>query len=258
MLSIVPHAVAQRRALLVLLFALVAVPLATAEKKKTEAGGTDTTMPRVRLDTTLGEILLELDARRAPRTVENFLAYVDAGFYDDTLFHRVIEGFMIQGGGFTGEFARKRTRAPIPNEAGNGLSNRRYTISMARTNAPHSATSQFFINTADNPNLDHVDASPRGWGYAVFGRVVDGHDVVDAIARVATGPGGPFSRDAPRVPVAILEADRAAPAATTGAEPAPIDPPAAAEPTAEPAEPIDATDEPRGARAVVGALERAG
>lgn len=164
--------------------------------------------PQVRLETSMGDIVLELDATRAPETVENFLAYVDNGFYDGTIFHRVIEGFMIQGGGFDQTFRRKHTRAPIRNEANNGLGNRRYTIAMARTNAPHSATAQFFINSVDNPNLDHRAATPRGWGYAVFGRVIDGQSVVDAISQVATGPGGPFSRDTPRPQVVIDAAVR--------------------------------------------------
>ena len=165
---------------------------------------------RVQLTTTEGDIVLELDERRAPHSVDNFLDYVEAGFYDGTIFHRVIDGFMIQGGGFTADFERKRTEAPIRNEANNGLSNERLTIAMARTNAPHSATAQFFINTVDNRNLDHTGQTPRGWGYAVFGRVVDGRDVVERISRVPTGAGGPFSRDAPREPVVIVEASRLA------------------------------------------------
>ena len=163
----------------------------------------------VTLSTTAGDIVLELDQKLAPDTVANFLQYVDDDFYDGTIFHRVIEGFMIQGGGFSGSYERKETRAPIRNEANNGLSNRRYSISMARTNAPHSATAQFFINTVDNNALDHTGPTPRGWGYAVFGRVVKGHDVVDAISQVATGPGGPFPRDAPRELVVINTVERA-------------------------------------------------
>jgi len=165
---------------------------------------------RVRLATSAGDIVLELDARRAPGTVENFLRYVEDGYYEGTIFHRVIEGFMIQGGGFTADFDKKSTRQPIRNEANNGLSNRRHTIAMARTNAPHSASAQFFINVADNDNLDHTAATPRGWGYAVFGRVVEGEDVVEAISRVATGAGGPFRSDAPREPIVIEAAGRLA------------------------------------------------
>jgi len=161
--------------------------------------------PRVVLSTTQGDMIIELADDRAPVTVENFLKYVEEGFYDGTIFHRVIEGFMIQGGGFDEKYKRKSTRSAIANEASNGLRNQRYTISMARTNSPHSATSQFFINAEDNINLDHQGPTPRGWGYAVFGRVVDGQDIVDKISQVSTGPGGPFSRDAPREKIIINE-----------------------------------------------------
>ena len=159
---------------------------------------------RVSMSTSLGEIVIELDDERAPQSVNNFLQYVDDGFYADTLFHRVIEGFMIQGGGFTADYQRKPTRQPVSNEAYNGLRNDRYTIAMARTTAPHSATSQFFINNENNRNLNHTDTSQRGWGYTVFGKVVEGKDVVDEISLVRTGAGGPFSRDAPVEPVVIL------------------------------------------------------
>jgi len=161
--------------------------------------------PRVVLSTTQGDMIIELADDRAPVTVENFLKYVEEGFYDGTIFHRVIEGFMIQGGGFDEKYKRKSTRSAIANEASNGLRNQRYTISMARTNSPHSATSQFFINAEDNINLDHQGPTPRGWGYAVFGRVIDGQDIVDKISQVSTGPGGPFSRDAPREKIIINE-----------------------------------------------------
>lgn len=163
---------------------------------------------RVVMRTTMGDMVIQLDADRAPRTVENFLAYVDDNFYADTLFHRVIEGFMIQGGGFTTNFQRKTTRPPVSNEAYNGLRNQHYTIAMARTTAPHSATSQFFINSEDNRNLDHTSTTQRGWGYTVFGRVVQGEDVVDAISRVRTNAGGPFSRDVPTEAIVILGVDR--------------------------------------------------
>lgn len=161
--------------------------------------------PQVRLSTTEGDMVIELEPDRAPVTVENFLQYVEDGFYTGTIFHRVIEGFMIQGGGFDAKFKRKPTRSAIPNEANNGIRNQRYTISMARTNSPHSATAQFFINTEDNRNLDHTAPSARGWGYAVFGRVVEGQEIVDKISQMPTGPGGPFSRDAPREQVVINE-----------------------------------------------------
>ena len=159
---------------------------------------------RVTMSTSLGEIVIELDGERAPQSVNNFLQYVDDGFYAETLFHRVIEGFMIQGGGFTADYQRKPTRQPVSNEAYNGLRNDRYTIAMARTTAPHSATSQFFINNENNRNLNHTDTSQRGWGYTVFGKVVEGKEVVDEISLVRTGAGGPFSRDAPVEPVVIL------------------------------------------------------
>ena len=161
--------------------------------------------PRVRLVTSLGEIVVELDAEKAPRSTENFLAYAKDGFYDGTLFHRVISTFMIQGGGFDRDFNRKQTRPPIPNEAQNGLSNLRGTIAMARTRDPDSATAQFFINVVDNRNLDHTAPTQRGWGYAVFGRVVAGMEVVDAIRAVPTGRQGRYS-DVPVEPVVIESA----------------------------------------------------
>ncbi|MBA1148001.1 peptidyl-prolyl cis-trans isomerase [Ectothiorhodospiraceae bacterium WFHF3C12] len=161
--------------------------------------------PRVKFETSKGPIILELYPDKAPRTVENFLAYVEQGFYDGTIFHRVIPGFVIQGGGFTADYERKTTREPITNESDNGLDNARGTISMARTRDPHSATSQFFINLSDNDNLDHRGSD---WGYAVFGKVVDGMEVVDAIAGVPTGAAGPFRSDAPRNVVMIESATR--------------------------------------------------
>jgi peptidyl-prolyl cis-trans isomerase B (cyclophilin B) len=162
--------------------------------------------PRVKLQTSLGDIVLELDPARAPATVENFLAYVRDGFYDGTIFHRVIEDFMIQGGGFSADYERRETRAPIRNEADNGLQNLRGTIAMARTGDPHSATAQFFINVKDNTFLDHTAPTPRGWGYCVFGRVVEGMETVDRIRAVATGAGGPFPKDAPLEAVVIERA----------------------------------------------------
>lgn len=143
--------------------------------------------PRVVLETNRGNIVLELDAEAAPKTVENFLFHVENDFYDGLTFHRVIPGFMIQGGGLTSELAERRSsRQPIQNEADNGLQNKRGTIAMARTGDPHSATTQFFINLVDNPNLDHTAKTPQGWGYAVFGRVVEGMDVVDSVAQMPT------------------------------------------------------------------------
>ena len=142
------------------------------------------------LHTSQGNITLELDAVRAPKTVANFLDYVRAGHFDNTLFHRVIDGFMIQGGGFTPDFRQKPTRAPIENEATNGLKNMRYSVAMARTGDPHSATAQFFINVSDNDFLNHRSPDGNGWGYCVFGHVVAGTDVVDRIKSVPTGNRG--------------------------------------------------------------------
>lgn len=157
----------------------------------------------IRIQTNKGTIELELDAAKAPATAENFLEYVKAGFYDGTIFHRVIDGFMIQGGGLEPGMKEKRdTRAPIKNEADNGLKNERGTIAMARTNDPHSATAQFFINVVDNSFLNHRAATPDGWGYCVFGRVTNGMDVVDAIKGVATTNKG-FHQDVPSEDVII-------------------------------------------------------
>ena len=160
----------------------------------------------IRLHTNHGTIALELDAERAPQTVENFIAYVRRGHYDNTLFHRVINGFMIQGGGFESGMKHKPTQAPIRNEAGNGLANDRYTIAMARTSDPHSASAQFFINVADNAFLNHSAPNPQGWGYCVFGKVVEGRDVVDAIKAVATGRHG-MHQDVPTTDVVIVRAE---------------------------------------------------
>lgn len=161
--------------------------------------------PRVRLETTMGNIVLELDRQRAPTTVDNFLAYVNDGFYDGTIFHRVIDGFMIQGGGYTADLSRKETRPSIKNEADNGLKNIRGSIAMARTSDPHSASAQFFINVADNAMLDHKAPNGRGWGYAVFGRVTEGMDVVDKIRTQTTGVQAGF-RDVPKKTITITRA----------------------------------------------------
>lgn len=152
-----------------------------------------------------GVITLELDAAKAPKSVENFLGYVKKGHYDRTIFHRVIPGFMIQGGGFEPGMTQKPTDAPIDNEANNGLKNDHYTVAMARTQAPHSATAQFFINVADNGFLNHTAPSMQGWGYAVFGKVVGGKDVVDKIKGVKTGRKG-FHDDVPNEDVVIEKA----------------------------------------------------
>jgi len=165
----------------------------------------ENTKPRVRLETNKGVIVLELAPTKAPVTTKNFLMYVREGFFDGTIFHRVIPNFMIQGGGFTEAMEKKRTHPSIKNEAGNGLKNLRGTVAMARTSQVDSANSQFFINVVDNPYLDHRDDSSRGYGYCVFGKVVEGMDVVDAIAKVKTGVSHGM-RDVPVQPVIIEHA----------------------------------------------------
>jgi peptidyl-prolyl cis-trans isomerase B (cyclophilin B) len=160
----------------------------------------------VRLHTSFGPITIALDADKAPKTVANFLDYVKKGHYDGTIFHRVINGFMIQGGGFAPGMKQKSTGAPVQNEAGNGLRNDAYTIAMARTSDPHSATAQFFINVADNTFLNHTAANAQGWGYCVFGKVTEGMDVVDRIKAVATGRSGMHS-DVPQQDVLIERAE---------------------------------------------------
>jgi cyclophilin family peptidyl-prolyl cis-trans isomerase len=165
--------------------------------------------PYVEIVTSEGRILLELDGRQAPITVGHFLGLVDSGFYDGTIFHRVIPGFMIQGGGHTPDLKLKETPDTIPNESGNGLSNVRGTIAMARTGDPHSANAQFFINVADNQRLDPNKRGPKGsWGYTVFGFVIEGMDVADRIVAAPTGPQGPFQKDVPQVPVIIKSMSR--------------------------------------------------
>jgi len=159
--------------------------------------------PKVKMETSKGTIIMELYPDKAPKSVANFLAYVNSGAYDGTIFHRVIKDFMNQGGGFDSNYKKVDVKDPIPNEAFNGLKNLKYTVAMARTNAPHSATNQFFINTADNAFLDHTEKSMRGWGYTVFGKVIEGENIVGAISRVPTGSGGPFATDAPRTPIVI-------------------------------------------------------
>lgn len=161
--------------------------------------------PKVRLETSLGTIVIALDSKKAPKTVDNFLAYVRDGFYNGTIFHRVIRGFMVQGGGFTETMGQKTTKASIKNEADNGLKNLRGTVSMARTSDPHSATAQFFINTVDNNPLDFTAKTDRGWGYCVFGRVVEGMDVVDAIEKEPTT----FRGGAGDVPVRMVTINKA-------------------------------------------------
>lgn len=165
--------------------------------------------PYVEMVTSEGTIILELDGRQAPITVSHFLELVDSGFYEGTIFHRVIPNFMVQAGGHTPDLTLKETDATIPNESGNGLSNVRGTIAMARTGDPHSANAQFFINLVDNTRLDPQKGNPEGgWGYTVFGQVIDGMDVVDKIGNVRTGPQGPLRSDVPQVPIIINKMSR--------------------------------------------------
>jgi peptidyl-prolyl cis-trans isomerase B (cyclophilin B) len=186
--------------------ALAAGPASAASAPIHSTQGTSmSSHPHVKLHTNKGDMLIELDADKAPKTVENFLAYVKEGFYDGTIFHRVINNFMIQGGGFEPGMKQKGAQAPVVNEADNGLVNDRYTVAMARTSDPHSATAQFFINVADNGFLNHTAPSAQGWGYAVFGKVVKGQDIIDAIKAVPTGRKG-FHDDVPKEDVVLEKA----------------------------------------------------
>ncbi|GGE60366.1 peptidyl-prolyl cis-trans isomerase [Paenalcaligenes hominis] len=196
----------QRMAIFTLGLVLMTV-LSTAQATTTTTpkGTTMSTNPKVLLKTNKGDITLELDAEKAPKTTENFLNYVNNGFYNGTIFHRVINNFMVQGGGFEVGMKQKETQNPIENEANNGLKNEVYTVAMARTNDPHSATAQFFINVQNNDFLNHTNPTPNGWGYAVFGKVVDGTDVVDTIKGVKTGSKG-FHQDVPVEDVIIESA----------------------------------------------------
>lgn len=195
------------------LMLLGASGLSAAETKTPAAAAVTTAAvtaknPKVALSTNMGKIVIELNPAKAPKSVENFLQYVNDKHYDGTVFHRVIPTFMIQGGGFTQDLSMKPTRPPVANEADNGLSNVRGSVAMARTNDPNSATSQFFINVVDNPNLNHFSKdNGQTWGYAVFGKVVSGMDVVDAIKAVERGAKGPLPQDVPLSPVIILKAE---------------------------------------------------
>ena len=180
------------------LMACNAADKATESNKSMQSHGDKMAVnPKIKIETTLGDITLELDATKAPTSTENFLSYVKDGHYDGTIFHRVIPNFMVQGGGMNPDMSEKESKAPIKNEANNGLKNLRGTVAMARTNDPHSASSQFFINVKDNAFLDHKSEDMQGWGYAVFGKVVDGMDVVDKIEKVETGTTG-FHQDVPK------------------------------------------------------------
>ncbi|MBM3564816.1 MAG: peptidyl-prolyl cis-trans isomerase [Alphaproteobacteria bacterium] len=184
-----------------ILTALASVVALSASPAEAEAAN-----PRVKLETTLGVMVIELDPAKAPKSVENFLNYVRSGFYDGTIFHRVIPGFMAQGGGFTGDYQQKATAAGVRNESVGGLSNKRGTVAMARTSDPHSATAQFFVNVVDNFFLDAGPRHPGGLGYTVFGRVVEGLDVADKMVATSTGAGGPFGQDVPKTPIVLTKA----------------------------------------------------
>ena len=184
-------------ALLVFTALSLGAPAAQAQSAPAAQGGT---APRVRVETTRGNFVIELDPTRSPLTVASFLDYVKAGHYTDTLFHRVVGNFVIQGGGYDAKYVEKPTRAGAPNESGNGLSNRRGTVGLARTGDPHSGTAQFYVNLTDNAALD---PQPSRWGYAVFGRVVEGMNVLDDIGAVATGQVGPLDGDAPLKQIVI-------------------------------------------------------
>lgn len=175
---------------------LVCIPAQAAEPRMP-------LFPKIAFSTTAGDFVVQLDGRRAPLTTRNFLEYVNSGHYDGTIFHRVISGFMAQTGGFDKDLTEKPTRNPVPNESGNGLSNLRGTLAMARTNDPHSASAQFFINLVDNQRLD---PNPRSWGYTVFGEVIEGMEVIDKIAAMETGPKGRFRSDVPKTDVIITKA----------------------------------------------------
>jgi peptidyl-prolyl cis-trans isomerase B (cyclophilin B) len=164
------------------------------------------TKPQVQFKTSMGDFTVELEPERAPKTVANFLDYVRSGHYDGTIFHRVINNFMVQGGGFTTDYKQKPVKGPIANEADRALKNERATIAMARTSDPNSATAQFFVNLKANGFLDHTSKSAQGWGYTVFGRVTDGMNIITRIGLVPTGRGGPFGEDAPQTQVVIEKA----------------------------------------------------
>ena len=190
------------KTLLISLLAVSSLSLAAEKPKKM----TEPTTTKVKFETTVGDFVLQLDKAKAPITVENFLNYVKDGHYDGTIFHRVIKDFMAQGGGYTQDFKQKSTKASIKNEADNGLKNKRGSVAMARTPDPNSASSQFFINFKDNDFLNYTSPSPQGWGYAVFGEVVEGMSVVDEMAKIPTGPGGPMPSDVPQTPIVVKKA----------------------------------------------------
>ena len=187
---------------LVCLSAQAAPPSTSTPKQGVTSMSTN---PRVKMTTSLGDIVITLDAAKAPKTVSNFLAYVNDGFYNGTIFHRVMDGFMVQGGGFEPGLKQKPTKANVENEANNGLKNNKYTLAMARTSDPHSATAQFFINVANNDFLNHTAPTAQGWGYAVFGEVTEGKDIVDKMRTVATANSG-FHQNVPTTDLVITKA----------------------------------------------------
>jgi peptidyl-prolyl cis-trans isomerase B (cyclophilin B) len=187
---------------LVCLSAQAAPPSTSTPKQGVTSMSTN---PRVKMTTSLGDIVITLDAAKAPKTVANFLGYVNDGFYNGTIFHRVIDGFMVQGGGFEPGLKQKPTKANVENEANNGLKNNKYTLAMARTSDPHSATAQFFINVANNDFLNHTAPTAQGWGYAVFGEVTEGKDIVDKMRAVATANSG-FHQNVPTTDLVITKA----------------------------------------------------
>ena len=195
-----------RRVSLATLAAALCLPLAAAAADNCQTLLKGTAPLKVRITTSAGHFVLQLDKEKAPISTANFAKYVDSGFYNGTIFHRVIDGFMIQGGGFDREMKQKTTEAPIKNEAGNNLKNDAFTVAMARTPNPDSATAQFFVNVKDNAFLNHRDDSPGGYGYAVFGRVVEGQDVVQRIAKVPTTTAGMY-QNVPVTPVVIESAE---------------------------------------------------
>jgi cyclophilin family peptidyl-prolyl cis-trans isomerase len=197
-----------RRIAIASLFAAAALPLAAMSQTqpKTSCTAKGNTPMKVKMTTSMGPIVIELNRDKAPVTVDNFVKYVESGHYNGTVFHRVIDGFMIQGGGFTKDMTQKSVNAPIKNEASNGLKNENYSVAMARTGVRDSATAQFFINVKDNDMLNYSGESQQGWGYAVFGKVVEGKDTVDKIKKVATGNSGPH-QNVPTQPVMIEKAE---------------------------------------------------
>ena len=197
----------KKLSVLLSIFAIVLIAFLIFSNKELKAMDINMDTKTVKIQTSLGDITLELYSDKAPVTVKNFIEYVDSGHYNDTIFHRIIDGFMIQGGGYTENLTQKPTKDPIVNEANNGLKNKRGTIAMARTQVVDSATAQFFINVVDNPFLDFKNENPNEFGYCVFGKVVDGMDVVDMIKEVQTQSQGPY-QDLPVKPIKIVNAKR--------------------------------------------------